>query len=310
VQAIESRDPTTSGHSQRVATLTCGLAQATERLDTGPYAGLTFTPDDIKQIEYAGLLHDFGKVGVREKVLVKAKKLYEQDRELLMSRFDYIRRSLQSEHLQRKLDRVLAVGVERAAIELGQVEDQLRRELTDLDDMVGFILKSNEPTVLAEGSFERLAEIAGHLYSDPHGEKRPYLTDGEIEALKVPRGSLTVAERVEIERHVVHTYNFLATIPWGRRLRNIPAIAGSHHEKLDGTGYPRGIKSAEIPVESKMMAIADIFDALTAADRPYKKAVPLERALRILGEEAQTGKCDAELLRIFVEARVWEGRRG
>jgi HD-GYP domain-containing protein (c-di-GMP phosphodiesterase class II) len=171
--------------------------------------------------------------------------------------------------------------------------------------MVAFILKSNEPTVLPEGSFERLAEIAGHLYSDPNGEKLPYLTDAEIEALKVPRGSLTVAERVEIERHVVHTYNFLATIPWGRRLRNIPAIAGAHHEKLDGTGYPHGKKAAEIPVESKMMAIADIFDALTASDRPYKRAVPVEKALDIIADEVKRGKCDQDLFRLFIDARVW-----
>ncbi len=293
VTAIESRDPTTSGHSQRVATLTCGLAQVVDRVEQGPYAGLHFTPDDLKQIEYAGLLHDFGKVGVREKVLVKSKKLYDHDRDLLLARFDYIKRSLEAEHLRRKL-----AG---AATDDGA----LAAEVAKLDDIIGFILRSNEPTVLVEGSFERLVDIAAHEYVDPQGQRRPYLTDGEIEALKVPRGSLTVAERVEIESHVVHTYHFLATIPWGRKLRNIPHIAAAHHEKLDGTGYPNGLRSEAIPVESKMMAIADIFDALTASDRPYKKAVPVRKALDIIADEVKRGKCDRDLFDLFVSAKVW-----
>ncbi|MSP63559.1 MAG: GAF domain-containing protein [Myxococcales bacterium] len=305
VAAIESRDPTTSGHSQRVATLTCALASTVDRVDDGPYAALRFTVADLKQIEYAGLLHDFGKVGVREKVLVKAKKLYEHDRDLLLSRFDYIRKSIEAAHLRRKLERVITVGVDRAADEFARSEGELRDELAQVDDIVAFILRSNEPTVLDEGSFERLIDIAGHLYTDPYGERKPFLTAAEIEALKVPRGSLTLGERVEIERHVVHTYQFLATIPWGREMRNIPRIAGAHHEKLDGTGYPRGLKSAEIPVESKMMAIADIFDALTASDRPYKRAVPVDKALDILRAEVKHGKCDADLFGVFVEARVW-----
>jgi len=171
---------------------------------------------------------------------------------------------------------------------------------------VAFILRANEPTVLAEGGFERLSDIAAHVYVDPRGEKRPYLTAPEIDALKLPRGSLTAAERLEIESHVTHTFNFLENIPWGRRLGGIPTIAGSHHEKLDGSGYPRGLKGDDIRVESRMMTIADIFDALTASDRPYKKAVPLEKALDIIGFEVKEGKCDSELMRLFVEAKVWQ----
>jgi len=127
-----------------------------------------------------------------------------------------------------------------------------------------------------------------------------------MDALKLPRGSLTAQERLEIESHVVHTYNFLENIPWGRKLGAIPTIAGSHHEKLDGTGYPRGLKGDEIRIESRMMTISDIFDALTASDRPYKKAVPVEKALDIIGFEVKDGKCDKELYRIFVESKVWQ----
>jgi HD-GYP domain-containing protein (c-di-GMP phosphodiesterase class II) len=305
VTAIESRDPTTSGHSQRVATLTVGLAEMVDRTD-GLYQSIHFTPDRIKEIEYAALLHDFGKVGVREKVLVKAKKLYEDERETLLQRFDYIRKWVESDALRRKLDAVVKEGAGALERMMGELDGEERRRLGEVDDFVAFILKANEPTVMAEGSFERLAEIAQHRYTDPRGESRPFLTPSEMDALKLPRGSLTAQERLEIESHVVHTYNFLENIPWGRRLGAIPTIAGSHHEKLDGTGYPRGLKGDEIRIESRMMTIADIFDALTASDRPYKKAVPLDKALDILGYEVKDGKCDKELLRIFVDSKVWQ----
>jgi HD-GYP domain-containing protein (c-di-GMP phosphodiesterase class II) len=305
VTAIESRDPTTSGHSHRVASLTRGLAEVVDRVDTGKLVEVRFTREDLKQIEYAALLHDFGKVGVRENVLVKAKKLYDHDRNLVLGRFDYIRKSLEAESLRRRLERVVSVGAAPLAEELAAMEAALQGELARIDEMVSFILRSNEPTVLAEGSFERLADIAGLTYRDPSGEEQPWLTAGEMDALKVPRGSLTVGERSEIERHVVHTYQFLTTIPWARTLRGIPQIAGSHHEKLDGSGYPRGLKGDAIPVESRMMTIADIFDALTSPDRPYKRQVPLQKALDILTDEVKHGKCDAELFRLFIEAKVW-----
>ena len=305
VTAIESRDPTTSGHSQRVATLTVGLAEMVDRTD-GPYQSIHFTPDHIKEIEYAALLHDFGKVGVREKVLIKAKKLYEDERETLLQRFDYIRKWIEADSTRRKLDAIIKDGPAAIERHLGDFDAEERKRLAEVDDFVAFILKANEPTVMAEGSFERLADIAQHRYVDPRGEPRPFLTPSEMDALKLPRGSLTAQERLEIESHVVHTYNFLENIPWGRRLGRIPTIAGSHHEKLDGTGYPRGLKGDEIRIESRMMTIADIFDALTASDRPYKKAVPLEKALDILGFEVKDGKCDKELLRIFVESKVWQ----
>jgi HD-GYP domain-containing protein (c-di-GMP phosphodiesterase class II) len=305
VTAIESRDPTTSGHSQRVAALTVGLAEMVDRAD-GPYQTVHFTPDHLKEIEYAALLHDFGKVGVREKVLIKAKKLYEDERETLLQRFDYIRKWIESDATKRKLELILRDGPSAIEKHLGALDAEARKRLAEVDDFVAFILKANEPTVLAEGSFERLAEIAQHRYVDPRGEPRPFLTPSEMDALKLPRGSLTAQERLEIESHVVHTYNFLENIPWGRRLGRIPTIAGSHHEKLDGSGYPRGLKGDEIRIESRMMTIADIFDALTASDRPYKKAVPLDKALDILGFEVKDGKCDKELLRIFVESKVWQ----
>ena len=306
VTAIESRDPTTSGHSQRVATLTVGLAELVDRESSGALRSVHFTADDLKEIEYAALLHDFGKVGVRESVLVKAKKLYDHERELVLARFDYIRKWIEADALGRKLELVLQEGLPAAERQFGALDAEEKRRVAQIDDFIAFILKANEPTVLAEGSFERLIEIAEQRFVDARGEARPFLSVAEVDALKLPRGSLTAAERLEIESHVVHTYNFLENIPWGRRLGKIPTIAGSHHEKLDGSGYPRGLRGDEIRIESRMMTIADIFDALTASDRPYKKAVPLDKALDILGYEVKGGKCDPELLRIFVDGKIWQ----
>jgi HD-GYP domain-containing protein (c-di-GMP phosphodiesterase class II) len=300
VTAIESRDPTTSGHSERVAQLTVGLAKVVDGIDDGEFAPVRFGRDDLTVIQYAGLLHDFGKVGVREHVLVKAKKLYEHQRELILERFRYIRRGLQVTSLEDELRRLRGQGGPPEA------PGDLAARLAELDGMVNFILAANEPTVLEQGGFERIAEIASHAYVGDDGVARPYLLADEVSALQIRRGSLTDAERDEINSHVVHTYNFLKAIPWSRQLCGIPEIAGAHHERLDGTGYPARRRGGDIPIASRMMAIADIYDALTASDRPYKKAMPAQRALSIIESEVTKGMLDAALYKVFVDARVYE----
>jgi HD-GYP domain-containing protein (c-di-GMP phosphodiesterase class II) len=306
VQAIESRDPTTSGHSRRVATLSVALAERVDGLGDGPFRDVRFSPTALKQLEYAGVLHDFGKVGVREKVLVKAKKLYEEDRQAIRMRFAYIRRSLEADHAERKL--LLAMELSRADLppRFADADAELARKLGELESAFAFITKANEPTVLEEGGLERLVEIGQLMYMAPDGDLRPYIEREEVAALQVRRGSLTDVERVEIESHVVHTYNFLKKIPWGKRFADVPRIAGAHHEYLNGGGYPRHLPAGDIPVESRIMTIADIFDALTASDRPYKKAVPIDRALGIIESEVKAGKCDADLFRVFVEGEVYK----
>src|SRR5262249_50127659 len=211
VTAIEQRDPTTSGHSQRVADLTVLLAKSTERADRGRYAGYRTNVDELKQIEYAALLHDFGKVGVRENVLVKAKKLFEFEKDQLLARFDFIRRDLELEVARKKVEALAA----RRLDGLGALDAELAARIAELDEEVRIILAANEPTILEKGGFERLTELARRTYTDARGEKRPYLTPREVEALQILRGSLTTKERVEIESHVSHTYNFLRRIPWG-----------------------------------------------------------------------------------------------
>ena len=306
VTAIESRDPTTSGHSERVAALTVGLAKQIDRISHGEFAPVRFTPDNLIEIEYASLLHDFGKVGVREHVLVKARKLYEPQRDLVQWRFDYIRKALQEEGTNKKLQLLMERSRDEAEAMFPGIDSATMERLRELDDYIQFIFKANEPTILAEGSFERLFEIASRRFIDPRGNDRAYLEDHELEALSLPRGSLTENERKEIESHVVHTYNFLKTIPWGKQFKDIPVIAGLHHERLDGTGYPNHFGLAEIPIQSRMMSISDIFDALTAGDRPYKRAMTPDRALEIIESEVKSGKCQEGLFRVFVEAKIYK----
>ena len=306
VQAIESRDPTTSGHSQRVAGLTVELAKVVDGETTGAYRDATFSKEDLRELEYASLLHDFGKIGVREKVLVKANKLYEEKVELIRARFDFIARSLEADMLRRKLTTLERGGPK---IELDALEREYVERRAELDASYAIIMAANEPTVMAAGDFAKIELIAKETYFDMRGDTRFLLDADEATALSVKRGSLTPKEYDEITSHVTHTFKFLSNIPWGKAFRRVPQIAGAHHERVNGTGYPNRLRAEEIPVQSKMMSISDIFDALTASDRPYKKAVPVERAIDILEYGVKDQHLDPELVRIFREARVWERPR-
>ena len=306
VIAIEARDPTTSGHSFRVANLTVALAEAVQRVESGPYADLRFTREEMREIRYASLLHDFGKVGVREEVLIKAKKLYPAQLDLVKQRFEFVKRSVQVEKLQQRLDYALAKGRDEYLAKLGQFDDELRQQLEEVDGFFQIILKCDEPSVLPEGNFERLVDIAARYYRDFEGGERPLLTQDEVRLLSIRKGSLDENERLQIESHVVHTVNFLQQIPWTSEIRNIPDIARGHHEKLNGLGYPYKLSAPEIPVQTRMMTIADIFDALSAADRPYKKSVGLDRALQILDFAVKDGELDPSLFQIFLDAKVYE----
>lgn len=301
VTAIESRDPTTAGHSGRVADLSVGLLRSLER-STGAYKELRFSPVEERELRYAALLHDFGKVGVREHVLLKANKLFPAQLQRVEARFEEARRAAEVEALREEV----ALLRERGdAAKLERTQAELQTRLRQLDELLEFIRRCNQPTVLEQGGFERLSEIKGLRYLDSRGHPHPLLEDDECANLSIGRGSLNSDERKEIESHVTHTYRFLKTIPWTKDLARVPEIAHGHHEKLGGRGYPLGVPAKELPVQTRIMTIADIYDALTAADRPYKKAMPAERALEILGAEVKGGALDPELYSIFVEAKVY-----
>ncbi len=306
VHAIEQRDPTTSGHSQRVADLTVELAKVVDRDDSAPFRDVRFTPEQLREIEYAGLLHDFGKVGVREEVLVKAKKLYPHQLDLVTARFEHMRTALMLDLHREQLARARR----GEPIDDPELLAAHAAALAHLDELLAVVLEANEPTVLPEDATARLREVAALRFSDGRGRAVQILGQNELDALTVRRGSLTPSERDEIQSHVTHTYNFLIRIPWGDSLARVPSIAAMHHEYLDGTGYPARVAAPEIPLQARMMTVSDIFDALTASDRPYKKAVPTDRALDILWSEVKAGKVDAHLMRIFVEAKVYAFGRG
>jgi HD-GYP domain-containing protein (c-di-GMP phosphodiesterase class II) len=303
VDAIEARDPTTSGHSRRVAELTVGLALAVERADTNPYSGVRFSREDIREIEYASLLHDFGKIGVREHVLTKAKKLYPEELALIRHRFDFVVRAMEAEVLARKLS-ALQHGAGPNALE--ELDHELERRRRELEEAFQVIEQANEPTVLAAGNFKRIEELGRESYMRLDGGMATLLSATEVKSLSVMRGSLTSEEFDEIRSHVSHTYRFLSQIPWGQTFARVAIIAGAHHERLNGTGYPKRLHAEEIPLQSKLMTVSDIFDALTASDRPYKRAVPVEKALDILNFEVKDGHVDGDLVRLFTESRVWE----
>lgn len=306
VTAIESRDPTTSGHSFRVATLTTGLAETVDRAGEGPYKGLTFTKEQLRELRYAGLLHDFGKVGVREQVLVKQKKLYNHDLALVRGRFQFLMQQADLEYERERAEYLVEHGQRDYAEAAARLDEYRRERREQLLRWLESISRANEPTILPEGTFTELEEIHRQTYVDFDGVVRPLLSDDELRFLMIDKGNLDPRERREIESHVTHTYRFLQQIPWTRELRGIPDIAYGHHEKLNGRGYPRGVGEAEIPVQTRMMTIADIYDALTATDRPYKRAVPAERALDILHAEAKGGLVDPHLLATFTAAQVWK----
>jgi HD-GYP domain-containing protein (c-di-GMP phosphodiesterase class II) len=306
VTAIESRDPTTSGHSSRVATLTVGLAEVVDRVTDGEFRNVNFTREQLRELRYAGLLHDFGKVGVREQVLVKEKKLYPADLEIIRSRFGYLIQRSDLEYERERAEIILAYGRERYEQEAERIAAFRDERSAELRAFLDSIVTANEPTVLPEGSFEALQAINRRTFIDFEGRERPLLEDHELQFLMIRKGNLDDQERREIESHVTHTYRFLEQIPWTRELRNIPQFAYGHHEKLNGRGYPNAVTAESIPVQTRMMTISDIFDALTATDRPYKRALPIDRALAILHMEAKDGMLDQALLDAFVGARVFD----
>lgn len=306
VTAIEQRDPTTSGHSFRVALMTVELAKALSQVTTGKFAGISYNERELQEVRYASLLHDFGKIGVREQVLVKAKKLYPHEMDMIRTRFEYILKDVEARMLAKKIEMIQSMGYDMANAHFGQLDEELKTSIEEIEEIVYFIIQTNEPSVLEEGNFKRLLEIAERTYLDPYDQPKPFLLEREVEALSIRKGSITADERKEIESHVTHSFTFLSKIPWTRGLKQVPTIAYGHHEWLSGEGYPNQLTEDEILAQSKMMAIADIYDALTASDRPYKKAIPVEKALSILNMEVDRRHLDGELVQLFIDKKVFK----
>jgi hypothetical protein len=236
---------------------------------------------------------------VREQVLVKSKKLEPTKLEIILQRV----KQRQEEQVARLLREDWEAGRGYDPERWRQVAEEQERETHRL---IAMIIQSNEPTLLSQEVAEGLGSLADLRYTHWNGQTDAILDAADLSCLSIRKGSLSETERLEIENHVTHTFRFLQQIPWTRDLVGVPEIAFAHHERLNGRGYPRRLADPEIPIQSKAMAIADVFDALTAQDRPYKAAVPLDRSLSILAEDAKAGHLDPELLGLFVEAKVYE----
>jgi HD-GYP domain-containing protein (c-di-GMP phosphodiesterase class II) len=324
VQIIEARDPTTSGHSERVAELTVRLSEEASSITSGPLRLIQFGDRQIQEIRYAALLHDFGKVGIPEAILGKRKKLYPDQLEIIRHRFAVARRTLEMECAQNKFkyliehpshdhrDNTSETGCSHCQ-RLEQFDNQLTQTIEALEYYLEFIRELNEPDVVIRRDFQafseetsaQLAALAKYTYRDIDGEAKPLITEAEMAQLLIPRGNLTNQERLGIEEHVTHTYHFLRRIPWTKHLKDVPTIAYGHHEKLDGSGYPQGLKQEEISIQSQMLTVADIYDALTASDRPYKRRLPLDTALKILRQEAAKNKINSDLVELFEQKQVF-----
>lgn len=309
VKAIEARDPTTSGHSDRVAILTVELALAVHKTQVGTFKSVTFSEEQIRELRYAALLHDFGKIGIKEDVLLKQKKLHSRELESILHRLDSLEFKEEAqfwryfvENLLEQLHKNPHIDMHALEHKIHDIQTQIEGTKLRIRQMKSGIIQANEPFVIKDP--EALKRMMTMVTSTSEQLGQKILSETEVKALSIPKGSLSREERLQIESHVSHTYDFLKQIAWTDGLEQIPNIAHCHHEKMNGTGYPRGIAGYEIPIQSRMMTIADIFDALIAFDRPYKKALTPDSAIDILLSEANEGKLDADLLRIFIEAGI------
>jgi HD-GYP domain-containing protein (c-di-GMP phosphodiesterase class II) len=310
VQAIEARDPSTAGHSFRVADHTEQLAIAVDRTGEHGLRDIVFSREQVQEIRYAALLHDFGKVGVREHILTKAKKLYPHELGELKLRIKYAKACLERKAYKDLVEMYQNGEYSPTEFQLQRVrvEEQLQQEIAQLNEFLVMILEVNEPEFVYDKNKGRLHELNDYRFHDRDEQQIQLLTDFEFSVLSFSRGSLNPEERREIESHVSHTFEFLSLIPWTGQFAGVPDIAHAHHEKLDGTGYPQGLLADEIPVQSKIMAIADIYDALTAGDRPYRSGVPTETALHVIEKEVKLGKLDEQMFRVFVDSESYKLR--
>jgi len=287
-KAIDEKSPYTGGHCRRVPAITLLLAKACSETQQGPLADFVMTDADVHELSVAAWLHDCGKIATPEYVMDKATKLHglHDNIALVEARFEIVRRDIL---LDQTLDQTSR----------DEQLDQLRVDLK-------FLQHSNIGGEFMSWELQkRVRDIAARYHVVIAGVEQSVLTPAEVSNLCVERGTLNPEERRVINRHIDITIEMLESLPFPKHLRHVPEYAGGHHEKMDGSGYPRGLRKAQMSVQARIMAIADIFEALTASDRPYKKARTLSESLRILGTMAKEQHIDADLFRIFVEQQVY-----
>ena len=309
--AIDEKSPYTGGHCQRVPALTMMLAEAVSNVQSGPLANFSMSEKDRYELKIAGLLHDCGKVTTPVHVVDKATKLETIfDRiSLIDTRFEVLKRDAEILALKERLALAQEAGVDEMVRRTRShaIEQALRDQIRRLNEEREFLRVHNAGgEFMSKEAQSRVYEIgAGYRWTDPSGNAAQFLTDDEISNLIISRGTLTTAEREIINHHIVATINMLEALPWPRHLRNVPEYAGGHHERMDGKGYPRGLTREQMSIPSRVMGIADIFEALTAKDRPYKRGKTLSESLGILGKFKENGHIDPDLFDVFVRQKVY-----
>ena len=303
--AIDEKSPYTGGHCARVPTLTMLLAEAVNQTKQGALAGFNMSDKDRYELKIAGLLHDCGKVTTPVHVVDKATKLETiYDRiHLLDTRFEVLKREAHIEALKKKLE-LRTKGARDA--DLAEVDISLRERIRQYDDDCAFLHACNiGGERMRDEDIERVRRIAGYRWTDTAGHEANFLTADELKNLTIRAGTLTDEERQVINHHIVATIKMLESLPWPKHLANVPEYAGGHHERMDGKGYPKGLLREQMSVQARVMGIADIFEALTARDRPYKKGKTLSESLQILGNFAKNGHVDPDLFDVFVRQKVY-----
>ena len=304
--AIDEKSPVTGGHIRRVADLTLTMAEFIHDYDEGVFKDVKFNPDQMYELRIAAYMHDIGKVTTPVEIVEKAKKLQTIfDRiHYVRLRMDYIIQKVKLESQEKKVE-MLQNGSDPA--EIKKLDAESESQIQELFDIRGFINKCNEPgEFLEDETLERLKEISQRKFIDSEGNEQPFLSEDELLNLSIRRGSITEAERKKMQDHAAVTLRMLQQIPFTKKLKNIPNFAGAHHEFINGNGYPLGLKGDEIPFEGKLMAVTDIAEALTASDRPYKKAMPLETVYRILRSMSEKGELDNDLVELFIENEIYK----
>ena len=307
--AIDAKSPYTGGHCERVPEITILLANAVQETKDGPFADVTFTDKEMYELKIAAWLHDCGKVATPEFVVDKSTKLetiYDRVHEV-ETRFGVLRRDEEIKRLKKelKIERDKSLSVDDKENKIKELKKSFRKTMNTLKSDLEFVQESNVGGEFMSGDKkDRVYKIANYRWK-PNGKMERFLSEDEIYNLTIPKGTLTPEERKVINDHIVVTINMLEELPYPKHLQNVPEFAGGHHEKLDGTGYPKGLVKDEMTVQARIMAIADIFEALTARDRPYKKGKTLSQAMRILGFMKNDAHIDVDLFDIFVKEKIY-----
>jgi len=302
--AIDDKSPYTGGHCQRVPVLTMMLAEAAIRTRTGPLRDFMLDEHALYELKLAGLLHDCGKVTTPVHIVDKATKLQIIfDRiELVDTRFEVAKREAEVEMLHAKV-RMLT---ENPGANLAGLEAECQQKIAALDDDRNFLRRANiGGEFMTQDQIERIKRIARLTWTNEDGDRAPLLSQDEVYNLSIVRGTLTQEDRQIINNHVAMTYKMLSALPWPKQLRGVPEIASSHHERLDGKGYHRGLTAEKMPLQARIVAIADIFEALTAKDRPYKPGKTLTESLEILGRMSLESHVDSNLFDVFIREKVY-----